>query len=171
MEKVISKINWDGHEVIYTWLPDKEIAKYSPVTQVYGVCFDSNGNILVINDKRWQIPGGTPENGEKYEETLAREVLEEAQTEIKDIHSLGVQRVDFPGNPNKNEGDLYFQARFIALVTKLNPVQPDPATGRIYERKFVSINEINDFVNWGETGRAMFKDAWNLYRQIKKVDS
>lgn len=168
MGKVTTRAEWDGHTVTYTWIPDHDLEKYKPLMQVYGICFDGQGRILIIKDKRWQIPGGTPEAGESLEETLIRELDEEAQVSVTNIFPLGVQRVDFPGNPNKEEGELYFQARFIAEIKKLDPPQADPATGKTYARKFVPVSEIDNHIKWGRGGSEMFKDAWTEYNRIKK---
>lgn len=165
MKNVITKIKWNGYDVIYTWIPDDDIKKYNTITQVYGICFDINANILIIKDDQWQIPGGTPEENETLEMALTREVTEEAQVKIKNIQPLGVQKVNFLNNPNKIEGDIYFQARFIALVDKIYPIKTDPDTNKIYERKFVSVDQIDNYINWGDVGQEMFKDAWNLFKK------
>ncbi|MCX6735965.1 MAG: hypothetical protein NTZ13_02680 [Candidatus Parcubacteria bacterium] len=125
MAKFTEKSSWDGQEITYTWLPTSDIKKYVPVAQVYGVCIDDEGKILVIKDKRWQIPGGTPEKGE-----------------------------------------LFYQYRYLAMIIKINPTQPDPATGREYERKFVSFDEIDEYVKWGSVGTEMFKDAGSLSKKL-----
>lgn len=85
-------------EVTNTWIRTSEIEKYSPITQVCGVIFDGDGNILISIESRdgsWIIPGGHPEKRESIEETLKRELLEEVDVEIEDIKPLGVQKVTF----------------------------------------------------------------------------
>lgn len=168
MAKLSEKSIWDGQEIIYTWMPTTELGLFKPVSQVYGVCLDDAGKILVIKDKRWQIPGGTPEVGEAPEQTLERELTEEAQVEINKLIPLGAQEVNYPNNPDKKQGDLFYQYRYLAFIKKINPIQPDPATGRQYERKFVSFDEIDEYVKWGEVGREMFKDAAAVVKSIKK---
>ncbi len=168
MAKFTEKSNWEGQEITYTWLPTSDIKNYVPVTQVYGVCINDEGKILVIKDKHWQIPGGTPEQGETAEETLQRELIEEAQVEVDKLIPLGVQEVKYPNNPNKDQGELFYQYRYLAMITKINPTQPDPATGRAYERKFVSFDEIDEYVKWGGVGTEMFKDARAVFQEMKK---
>jgi len=145
-----------------------DLQSFKPVFQVYGICLNSDRKILVIQDKLWQIPGGTPEVNETPEETLKRELVEEAQVEVDELIPLGVQEVQYPNNPNKGQGDLFYQYRYLAFVKKINPMQPDPATGKQYERKFVSFDEINDYVKWGEVGKEMFKDARVAAESLKK---
>src|SRR3989344_7505183 len=159
MAKLSETSNWNGQDIVYTWIPTADVDNYKPVTQVYGICLDKDNKILVIKDKRWQIPGGTPEKGESFIETLKREMLEEAQVEVDDLVPLGVQEVQYPNNTDKNQGDLFYQYRYIARVKKINPMQADPATGREYERKFVSFDEIDEYVKWGGVGSEMFRDA------------
>lgn len=167
MAKISEKSEWDGRIITYVWIPSSDFEKYKPVTQIYGICLDDENKILIIKDKaRWQIPGGTPEKGETPEQTLKREMIEEAQAEIGRIVPLGVQEVNYFDNPNKKQGDLFYQYRYVAFIKKLNPMQPDPATGRLNERKFVSFDEIDDYVKWGKVGQEMFKDAQVLVETI-----
>jgi hypothetical protein len=83
--------------------------------------------------------------------------LEEVDTEIKDTKPLGVQKVTFPDDPDKNKA--IYQVRCIAKLKKLLPQTPDPANGHTWERKFVPASEITNYVNWGKTGMAIFTDA------------
>ena len=170
MAKFTETSNWGGQEVTSTGLPTEDIKRYTPVTQVYGVCVNGGGKILVIKDKRWQIPGGTPEEGETPEETLKRELLEEAQVEIEYLAPLGVQEVRYPNNPNKDQGDLFYQYRYIAIIKKMNPAKPDPATGHKYERRLVPFNEIDKYVKWGGPGSEMFKDAKVSFLKMAQKD-
>jgi len=98
---------------------------------------------------------------------LIRELIEEADVKIKNCRPLGVQRVIHPNNPNKIDGDIFYQYRYICEVDKVLDQTPDPATGLMMTRKFVPAPTINDWVNWGKTGRAMFEDAINLYKATR----
>jgi len=157
---------YNGQTVTYTWIPAADIEHYAPVTQAYGVCINDEGKVLLIKDKHWQIPGGTPEKGETLEETLKRELVEEAQVELGKIIPLGVQEVRFPNNPDKEQGELFYQARYVAIISKTDQPKPDPDTGREYERKFASFDEANDLVQWGELGSQVFRDAKSLYETL-----
>jgi len=36
---------------------------------------------------------------------------------------------------------------------------PDPDTGLIYEKQFVSLDEVNNILKWNKIGEIMFKSA------------
>ena len=118
--------------VEFIWRGDAPIPPTMPVTQVYGVLFDGDGNILIRNDEGiCGLIGGTPEKGETREQTLQREALEEVNCEISDLHYLGYQEV-------RGDGEPYAQLRYIAKVKNVGPVRPDPDNGKTYERLFVA---------------------------------
>ncbi len=153
---------WKGVTVTNTWIRSSHIEKYNPVTQVYGIIFNESNEILVCREdenSRWLIPGGHPEEGESFEETLKREALEEADVEVTGIQPLGVFKVEFSDDPNK----IIYQSRFVAKLQNLNSQTEDPSSKKTWERKFVPVSKITDYVKWGEAGEAMFKDAIDLY--------
>lgn len=161
---------YKGTKVTNTWIKTDNLENYSPITQVYGIIFSNNGEILVCRESKessWIIPGGHPEDGESIERTLKRELLEEVDVEIENIKPLGVQKVTFPDDPDKNKA--IYQVRCIAKLKKLNPQTPDPANGSIWERKFVPADQVIEFVKWGKTGEAMFKDAIEVYSSLKPI--
>ncbi|MGE8036601.1 hypothetical protein [Lysinibacillus sp. NPDC093692] len=57
-------VDWGGHYLKLTWLPNKNIHDYSKVTSVHGVCF-YNGNVLLVHvdGRGFNFPGGHIENG------------------------------------------------------------------------------------------------------------
>jgi len=156
-----------GTKVTNTWIKIDNLENYYPITQVYGIVFNNNSEILVCRESKesgWIIPGGHPEKGESNEETLKRELLEEVDVEVEDIKPLGVQKVTFPDNEDPDKA--IYQVRCIAKLKILNPQTPDPANGNTWERKFVPASEVTNYVKWGETGKAMFKDAIDLINSI-----
>lgn len=157
-----------GVRVTNTWIKTEDIESFHPATQVYGIVFNNKGEILICREfgkGKWQIPGGHSEENESLSQTLKRELVEEVDVEIEGVGPLGVQKVTFPDNPEKK---AIYQARCIALLRKLLPQTPDPASGITWERKFVPSGEITSYVKWGKTGRAMFGDAIRLYRSYHK---
>lgn len=167
MNHTRSSYIFNGIEVTTTWMKDSDLSKYKPVTQVYGIVFNDKGEILVARETsegKWQIPGGKPENDETVEETMRRELLEEVDVKAGNIYPLGAQKTEMPNNPNKVEGDLFYQLRCVVELGELLPQTPDPDRGNIWERMFVPADKITEYIKWGETGNTMFKDAIDLWQ-------
>ena len=73
---------------IFKWYKDI-VPDGLEVRQVYGIVFSDDGRILLrIEDGKYKLTGGHPENSEKYEETLIREYIEEVNTSLKEIYYL-----------------------------------------------------------------------------------
>jgi|WetSurMetagenome_2_1015567.scaffolds.fasta_scaffold33805_1 8-oxo-dGTP pyrophosphatase MutT (NUDIX family) len=162
-----TKMNSDGQEVTLTWIRSDDLTEFRPFYQVYGIIFNNKGEILLIQEKsKWKIPGGTPEKGETDIETMKRELIEEADVKVSKVLPLGAQRVDYPNNPKKEEGDLYFQLRYVCLADELLPQTPDPDTGIVNPRMFVPAEKVTEYVKWGNTGNAMFADAIKLSEKL-----
>lgn len=139
------------------WCP-RALAHGLPVTQVYGLCFDQRGEILLTFDQgAYGLPGGKPDAGETPEETLIREVLEEVQCEIADLEYIGYQSVT--GDFEKFGGAAYAQLRYACRVTKLLPQMVDVATGRFIDRRFASPTDAAALLDWGDNGRQQIASA------------
>lgn len=163
------KLYSNGQEITLTWLKSDDLSEFKPFYQVYGIVFNNKGEILLIEEKgKWKIPGGTPEKGETDVETMKRELIEEADIAVSKVLPLGGQRVDYPNNPNREEGDLYYQLRYVCLLDELLPQTPDPVTGIVNPRMFVPAEKVTEYVKWGDAGRAMFEDAIKLYNEKLK---
>lgn len=171
--KLVSN-TWDyeGVKIKFTWYPGEDLAKFHPFNQVYGVIFNESGQILIqrSGQQDWCLAGGTVEGGESAEETLRRELIEEADVTIKNPILLGGQRVKFIGGPNpkpsKRGGDDFYQLRYFCEVDQLLPQTPDPDNGEIHERKFVLPSEINEYLKWGITGKTIFDQAIALFASL-----
>ncbi len=59
-----------------------------------GLCVTGDGGIVLISQdgEHWDVPGGRPEGNETWEETLRREVLEEACATVVQARLLGFCR-------------------------------------------------------------------------------
>lgn len=90
-----------------TW----SVAWHSPVTAPEGTphganafCVTANDHIVLISNdgERWGRPGGRPEGDESWEQTLRREILEEACAIVRDARLSGsaARRV----SPGREEG-------------------------------------------------------------------
>ena len=134
-----------------------------PITQVYGVCFDTAGNVLILRTpgKSWNIPGGKPELGEAPELTLKRELEEEVDVSIAQNGMIGYFEV-------VSDEPTIYQLRYAAIVDQVNQQTVDPATNEINERKFIKPNEFFDYIEYGEY-RPMLEEAVKWYQKNKNI--
>ena len=151
--------------VKYTWFKEK-VPDNLKVQQVYGIAFTDDKRVLLrIDDDKYELTGGKPENGEIYEETLKREYLEEASTFIEDIYYLGYLLVD-------DNNEQYAQVRMIAKIRNINTNHMDPMTARMYERKLVSIDNLKKYLNYsGMAGNIMLDDAIDMANKVYEFSS
>ncbi len=157
--------NWKGRKVSFTWIEKINFNKLTNVTQSYGICFDNEGKIVIINTSgHWCLPGGTPEKGETHKQTLIREVLEEADLELGKILPLGYQISKFL------DGDKIekHQLRFIAKIKKVLPQTPDPDKGKIPKRKFITPEKFLEYCPWGNSAENMINSAVKLFDEKLK---
>ncbi|MBP8590953.1 NUDIX domain-containing protein [Candidatus Shapirobacteria bacterium] len=107
---------------------------------------------------QWQIPGGRPEKGETREQTLERELLEEADAKVKNIKIIGAQKVEIINSPVKT----HYRGRCACAIEKILPQTAGPAENRIWERRLVPARQVTRYVKWG-VGKAIFNDAIKNY--------
>lgn len=82
-----------GQDWIVTWCQPEPV----PDGERHGAnafCVAGDGGVVLISldGERWGWPGGRPEDGESWEETLRREVLEETCTRVREARLLGFTR-------------------------------------------------------------------------------
>jgi 8-oxo-dGTP pyrophosphatase MutT (NUDIX family) len=160
----------NGTKIKLTWIKDKEIEKYKPCYQVYGICFNEKGEVLIRKDgEKYSLSGGTPEKGEAPLQTLERELIEESDITIKKAIPLGVQKVEYLSkNEQEVEDDIFYQYRYICLIDKLLDQTPDPDNGKTYGRFFVPQNKVFEYIDWRNVGNAMFSDAFKEFQNLLK---
>jgi len=162
---IVETKRYEGRDLEVKWVPTPELPS-GHVTQVSGICFRDDGKMLVIRGagESWSLPGGKPEEGEEFEDTLRRELFEEAAVDISGPVLLGYQQVKYPENPNRAEGDLFCQLRFAARVVKIHPAHVDPAQGFVYERHWVK--DLNRHLQWGRIGDALSERALVFFEEL-----
>ena len=146
----------------FTWRPDLEPGDVDLVTQAYGVCLAGDLVCLIKAPEvsRPHLPGGTVEDDESLEETLRREVWEEANLRIRDTSFLGLQEVHHEEAPHERFGrKQYHQSRFVCRVERADRVTVDPDKGYKFDRFFVPLDEMNDYLNWGDIGDELVRLA------------
>jgi 8-oxo-dGTP pyrophosphatase MutT (NUDIX family) len=146
-----------------TWLDPPFRPEPPDATQVYAICFDPDGLIVLIQTLEggipyWNLPGGGVKPGETLEECLHREVLEEACARIVGSVYLGCQRVDDPHHPHGPE--RHYQTRFCARV-ELLPWRPEHEA---VERCLVRPEAFLATLTWGgsATARVILEEGMRL---------
>lgn len=136
----------------FTFVPAASWEGLSPIKQAYGVCLDDQNRVLLQKhpDRPWNIPGGQPEPGETYEQTVIREVYEETNVRVEHPRFIGYQEVLEDGVVKA------YQLRFIATVVAIDERQPDPDEGVMRERMFVPLSEVMKYIPYPQY-REMFK--------------
>ena len=164
------KIEVPGFSAEYNveWFEDINFLEIKDIKQVYGILFNNEGRMLIINTVgNWQLPGGKPENGETWEETAIRESMEEADVEIEEITPLGFQRVS--EIRESEELPSFHQIRFVANIKKLNEPSVDPATGKVPERKFIKPEEFSKYCPWGDIGQHIINLAEKNFQNRERI--
>ncbi|HEY4690124.1 MAG TPA: NUDIX hydrolase [Anaerolineae bacterium] len=135
---------WEGRTLHVEWLGAPFMPPLESVTQAGGVCFTSGGQIVLVAGQsgQWALPGGHVEPGETLEQTLKREVSEEACASVRRCAYLGAQQVSDPGNPDRP--GVYYQIRFWARVT-LRRFRPRFERTR---RMLVAPSELVPILSW-----------------------
>src|SRR6185437_1619660 len=81
-----------GDEWRMAWHPPGAVPPGTP-HGANAFCVTAGGDVVLISSdgSRWGWPGGRPERGESWEDTLRREMLEEACAEVRRARLLGWQ--------------------------------------------------------------------------------
>ena len=145
---------------IYKWY-DTFVPKGIKVRQVYGIAFSNNFEVLLrIEDNKYKLTGGKPEENESYEETLKREYIEELNVELDECRYLGYLLVE-------DNDEKYAQVRMIAKIKNINENHIDPATRKMYGRELVSTNKVKELLNYqDEAGNLMIDEAIDKAKKI-----
>jgi ADP-ribose pyrophosphatase YjhB (NUDIX family) len=82
----------DGQDWLVGWYPPPEPPPGKPHGAA-AICVAGDQIVLIGTDgERWGLPGGRPEAGERWIDTLRREVAEEACATVTDCRLLGFTR-------------------------------------------------------------------------------
>lgn len=154
---------WEGkvYKLRYEDLDAFESLPYEKGKQVYGVCFYKDKVVIGWGGKKanWGLIGGTVEKGETSEETLTREVEEEANMKVLKCAPIGTQEVFFP------EGGSIHQLRFAAAVDQIGKFKSDP-DGDVKKIKLINPKDYKKYFDWGEIGDRIVERALELKENL-----
>ncbi len=145
------RAEWKGLPLVKTWRTGSDGSSFEPFFQVAAVCLNKDNQILLVQHPTknfWMLPGGTPNKNESPEETLKREVMEEASCLIDTPRLVGAVEMDFPANPNLLEGEHFFQLRYFAKVEKICKQTPDPDHNICLVREFVEPRNFFEYISY-----------------------
>jgi 8-oxo-dGTP pyrophosphatase MutT (NUDIX family) len=155
--------------VKYIWHNGKNIENLNPITQIYSFCFKDNKTLLMkIQNRNWNIPGGTPEDGENLMETLNRELDEEVSISVSKSEIVGYYEVllDEPIIFKGRKYNKKYQIRCASIIKELKPQKEDPDFGSIHKRKMVNPNKVFDYIVY-DNYKPAFKEALKWYNKNK----
>jgi ADP-ribose pyrophosphatase YjhB (NUDIX family) len=163
-----SEIEWRGQRYIMEWFDRQDFEGLKEVTQAYGFVFNKDKKVCVINcTGHWCLPGGHPESYDKsFEDTLRREVDEEADLDIKNIKRLGYFKIT-PLNDKCERKGVHYLLRYAAEVVKIKEQTIDPAVGIIPKRRFISPKSFEKVTGWKDNGNFQLKKAMEAIYESK----
>ena len=153
-----------------TWCPC-EVPPFLPVTQVYGIVFDTQGRILLKVEEKggkqiFGLPGGTPEDFDADRiATLRRELREEVNVAVgTEVLLLGYQKIEGDGGRPP-----YAQMRMTAVITEIGERRPDPDTGETYCRLLCSFERAITLLGWGKVADEQIRLAAELAAERLRI--
>ena len=145
-----------GNHWLLSWHPPTSPPEGKPDGSA-GICVVPSGEAVVVSSDQasWIIPGGRPEGNEDWEQTLRREVLEEACAVVTDARLLGFTRGRCVEGPAR--GPMLIRSIWLARVT-LDEWLP---RFEIRYRKLVPFDQCISVVlpEYGRLWRRVFHDA------------
>ena len=137
----------------FTWHPSEQTPNLP--TQISGYVFDKNKLLIVRTKDHWTIPGGKPEVGETFVQTLHREVLEEAQVEITNTYYLG-----YASSRDLLSGQVSYQLRYRA---QLKSIKSKTLSMETNATAWVNPENLSRYIPWakGKVFRQELQTALN----------
>ena len=133
-----------GQQWLVSWHPPPEPPDGTP-HGAEGVCVTADGDIVVISPDGiiWDLPAGRPEPGESWEQTLRREMDEEACATVVGVRLLGFTRGQCLTGPER--GAVLVRSVWRADVE----LRPWEARFEIADRRIVAPAAVNEALSLG----------------------
>jgi ADP-ribose pyrophosphatase YjhB (NUDIX family) len=114
-------VSADGQDWRVAWYPPPDPPCGTP-HGAQAICVTAGRIVLISDDgRRWGLPGGRPEPGERWEDTLRREVREETCATVTNARLLGFSRGECVRGPER--GLVLVRSVWRAEV-RLDPWEP-----------------------------------------------
>lgn len=170
MTNIISEtVIRNNHKVEFIWHPE-EILKDVILHQVYGFLVTNDNLAILVRDegeKRFTLPGGKIESGEKAQDAFVRESIEEAQIQPPNPILLG--SLEYINPEGKDDEDRHHQEiRYFSIVDNFKKFEPLKGGFETEERIFVHYENLPDYIPWlskSETGKAQYDDFVKMITQ------
>lgn len=126
-----------------------------PEPTVSAVIFNPDGKILLCKSHKWDnkfvIPGGHIELGEKMEEALKREILEETGLNIYDIKLIGLKESIY--------SDTFHEKKHFIFIDYLCKTDSSDVilNNEAEEYEWVDMNRIEDYALGGFTKKLLME--------------
>ena len=159
--------NYKGHSGVEYIFEYSDVDSFDDLdktkcTQTYAVCFCDNKIVIGYggHKKSWGLIGGTIEKGETFEETLGREIKEEANMEVLSLLPIGYQKVT-----DTRDNSFVYQLRYVCKVKPFGPFVSDPADA-ITEIKLIDPKDYKQYFDWGNIGDRIIERALELLPRL-----
>lgn len=131
--------------------PLDDYSQLPSIQQVQAVCFLNENQVVFYKniEGRYGNPGGSIEQNESIEETLARELVEEASLKLIKCTPIGYEKVT-----NLKTNEISYFLRMVALVELLDEPINDPCNKAI-DRIVVNYENAAQTLNWGKKGELL----------------
>jgi 8-oxo-dGTP pyrophosphatase MutT (NUDIX family) len=167
-DPIVYKKKMASKTLDYKFYPTDDLLEsknFKKLKKVRCIAIDDEKRICMVSYSKtsnWMLPGGTVERKENPILTMRRELVEEADIEIKNYKLIGF--LEFHLHNNLTNYDLrQDEMFFVAKVAKVLPQTNDPDLGFILQREFFPIEEVfSEYMKWGKISKFLLDYALKL---------